>query len=104
MGFRLEDDKKFSKVAELIAAAPAVVRADMNTWIERTKVDAETGETKGTGWFDTPFGPMNNMMVKGMQPVLVKATIKGIYAKNGRSKYMPHQGVKECARRLTNTK
>lgn len=91
---------KFSKIKELVDAAPEVVREDMATWIERTKYNAETLKNDPTGWFQTPFGDMNQQMIKNMQPILVKATVKSIYAKYGRSKYVPHQSTKECNRRL----
>ena len=87
-------EKNLSVVASLIAGAEAVVLEDMKTWtVMKDKED------KDTEFYRTPFGVMHLTQMQGFIPVLVKATKKGIYETYGRSKYVPHQGKKECATR-----
>lgn len=96
MSFRIEDNKKWSNIGQLLDGAEDVVRADMATWESSSRKNDDGTKIEG---FNTPFGWMPNLGVRNMTPILVQATKKNILKKYGRSKYNPHQGVKECARR-----
>jgi hypothetical protein len=105
---RIEDNKKWSNTPSLIASAEAVVREDMATWPSAPKKMPanflfEGSEEKTLEGFDTPFGWLNNLQVRNLVPYMIKETQKNIYKKYGRSKYNPHQGVKECAKRAALT-
>lgn len=98
--------QKYSKVPEMIAAVPTVVDEEIKNFETRPRYsynyneETKSVESSEIGvWIKTPFGEVADTDTAIVRDLMVKQSIKNIYQKYGRSKYMPHQGAKEVARR-----
>lgn len=106
--------QKFSKRDEMLAAVPSVVAEDMKTWeeIEVPKRPQSPSFEVGDNdlkvaeddrpelkLYRTPFGVVPGFQLQSLRELCEKKAKKDILARYGRSKYAPHQGAKECARR-----
>lgn len=108
---------KFSRRDEMLAAIPAVVEDQIAAWEEvpvygyepTTKITEGDGFTSSADEFEkvvtgselkTPFGRVPKASVEFLKSNMMIEAKKSILVKYGRSKYMPHQSEKECAKRM----
>ena len=110
---------KFSNRDALFASIPAAVSEDMNTWEKikpkksaeapsfelnadgSTTIDATSEPTNESEFlYRTPFGVVPGYQLPLLRIACERQAKRNILKRYGNSKYVPHQGTKECARRL----
>jgi hypothetical protein len=109
---------KFSQRDALLATIPGAVSEDMNTWEKITppKSTAPSFELSADGTttigdaleatndsdflYRTPFGIVPGYQLPFLRMACEKEAKRNIIKRYGNSKYVPHQGTKEMARRV----
>lgn len=100
--------EKFSKLSQMIAAVPEVVKQDIEKMPRSPRTSYQYNEetksfeqvTLGE-YINTVFGPVSDEAhsVALLTQAMEKVAIKAIHVRYGRSKYMPHQSTRETNRR-----